>query len=303
MRVKEFFKNLGCGAVMGVAVIIPGVSGGTLAVLLNIYDKLISAISNLRKDFKNSFKFLLPVVLGIAIGFAAMYFPLQFALDYAPLPTVLLFIGLMLGSFPKLFKDSAKLGFKKLNIINIIIPLAAVIGICFIPNIGNVSLNADMPVYTYFLLILMGAVAACALVIPGVSGSMMLMIFGYYEPILDTFKGLFTNFGHSAAVLGLFALGIIIGFFSIAKLMKFFLDKFPRGTSWAILGFVVGSIPAILIAFDYSSAPLDAIQIAIGVILCIAGAIASFAFTSWAEKRIEKPTVTPAPEKTQNPEN
>ena len=286
---KDFFKNLGCGAVIGVAVIIPGVSGGTLAVLLNIYDKLIGAVSNLRRDFKNSIKFLLPVALGIAVAFAAMYFPLQFALDYAPLPTVLLFVGLMLGSFPKLFKDSVKLGFKKLDIINLIVPLAAVIGICFIPNIGNVNLGVDMHASTYFILILMGAVAACALVVPGVSGSMMLMIFGYYEPILDTFKGLFTNFGHSIVVLGGFALGIIIGFFSIAKLMKLFLDKFPRGTHWAIIGFVVGSIPAILIAFDYSSAPINAVQIAIGVILLLAGAIASFAFTSWAESRIKKP--------------
>ena len=285
---REFFKNLGCGAVIGVAVIIPGVSGGTLAVLLNIYDKLIGAVGNLRRDFKNSFKFLLPVALGIVIAFAAMYFPLQFALEYAPLPTVLLFVGLMLGTFPKLLKDSAKLGFKKLDIVNIIVPLAAVIGICFIPNIGNVSLNADMHASTYFILILMGAVAACALVVPGVSGSMMLMIFGYYEPILDTFKGLFANFGHSIVVLGGFALGIVVGFFSIAKLMKLLLDKFPRGTHWAIVGFVVGSVPAILIAFDYSSAPLDAIQIAIGIILCIAGTIASFAFTSWAESRLKK---------------
>ena len=145
MRVKEFFKNLGCGAAIGVAVIIPGVSGGTLAVLLNIYDKMISAVSNLKSDFKNSIKFLLPIALGIVIAFAAMYFPLQFTLERAPLPTVLLFVGLMLGTFPKLLKDSAKLGFKKLDILNLIIPLAVVVGICFIPYIGDVSLGADMP--------------------------------------------------------------------------------------------------------------------------------------------------------------
>lgn len=285
---KDFFKNLGCGAVIGVAVIIPGVSGGTLAVLLNIYDRLIGAISNIKKNFKNSFKFLLPVVLGIAIAFGAMYFPLQFALEHAPLPTVLLFVGLMLGSFPKLLSDSAKLGFKKLNIISVIIPLVAVIGICFIPYIGEANLNADMPVQTYFILVLMGAVASCALVIPGVSGSMMLMIFGYYRPILDAFSGLFTSFGHYALVLVLFALGIIVGFFSIAKLMKLLLDKFPRGTHWAIIGFVLGSIPAILIAFDYSSAFLNDVQIAMGILLCIAGGIASFAFISWAESHLKK---------------
>lgn len=298
---KEFFKNFGCGAAIGVAVIIPGVSGGTLAVLLNVYDKLISAISNLRKDFKNSIKFLFPIVLGIVVAFAAMYFPLQFALERAPLPTVLLFVGLMLGSFPKLFKDSVKLGFKKTDIINIIIPLAAVIGICFIPNIGDVNLGADMPAGTYFMLVLMGAIAACALVIPGVSGSMMMMIFGYFEPVLATFKGLFTNFGHSAAVLALFALGIVVGFFSIAKLMKLFLDKFPRGTHWAIIGFVIGSIPAILIKFNsnYGFSSLDAVQIAVGIALCIAGGIGSYAFTSWAEARLKKVAKKDIPAETQ----
>lgn len=300
---KEFFKNFGCGAIMGVAVLVPGVSAGTVAVLLNIYDKMISSINNLGKDFKNSFKFLLPIILGIIVGFVAIYFPLDYAIKYAPMPTVLLFVGLMLGTFPKLIKDTAKMGFKKLNILSIILPLAAVIGMCFIPNIGNVNLDSDMPIQNYFILVLIGALAAGALFVPGISGSMILMIFGYYEPILDTISALFTDFGHSVAVLGLFALGVIIGFFSITKLMKLLLDKFPRGTRWAIIGFIVGSIPAILITFDYASAPLDAWQIAIAVILCIGGGIGSFFFTRWSDKRIKKSEAQSAPEEIQNPEN
>ena len=81
MKVKTFFKNFGIGALIGVAMIIPGVSGGTIAVLLNIYDKLICAISDLRRDFKNSFKFLLPIVLGAVAAVVATYFPIKFFID------------------------------------------------------------------------------------------------------------------------------------------------------------------------------------------------------------------------------
>lgn len=284
---KDFFKRFGIGAVIGVAMIIPGVSGGTIAVLLDIYDKLIGAISDLRKKFKESFFYLLPIVIGAGLAIVAAYFPLKFFLDRAPLPTVLLFAGLMAGSFPKMFKDTLKNGFKKINILSISLPLVAVIGICFIPSLGEVNLGADMNVYQYFLLILIGAVASCALVIPGVSGSMLLLILGYYKPILNTISALTTSFGHSILILLLFALGLLVGFFSIAKLMKFLLYKFPRGTRWAIIGFVTGSIPAIFITFgdNFPDTAISILHIAAGALLCLAGIIASFALTAYLEEK------------------
>lgn len=293
MKVKDFFKKFGIGAVIGAAMIIPGVSGGTIAVLCNIYDKLISAISDLRRDFKNSFMFLLPIALGAICAVAAIFYPLKLLFEVAPFPTVMLFLGLMLGGVPKLFKDGAKNGFKKINIISVLLPLAAVVGICFIPSLGEADLTAAMPVWGYFVLILVGAVASCALVVPGVSGSMLLMIFGYYNSILNTVTALKTDFGHSLLVLALFALGILIGFFSIAKLMKLLMKKFPRGTFWAIFGFVIGSLPAILLTYDgnfpdFTLASLDAVHISVGVILAVAGAIASFALTAVLEAKMKK---------------
>ncbi len=293
MKVKNFFFDMARGAAIGIAMIIPGVSGGTLAVLMNVYDKLIGAISNLRRDFKNSFFFLLPILLGAAIGVIAAYFPLKYALKYAPFPTVLLFVGLMVGSCPKIIKDGIKQGFKPLNIVSIIIPLAAVIGICFIPSLGKADLSPSMQWYGYILIILIGMVGSCALVIPGVSGSMLLLILGYYEAIFDTVSALKTDFGHSVLVLFLFAAGVIIGFFSIAKLMKLFMTKFPRGTLWAIIGFVIGSIPAILITYNsnFPEQPypsLNTAHIAVGIVLCVLGIIASFALTAYVEARNKK---------------
>ena len=293
MKVKDFFKKFGIGAVIGAAMIIPGVSGGTIAVLCNIYDKLINAISDLRRDFKNSFMFLLPIALGAICAVAAIFYPLKLLFEVAPFPTVMLFLGLMLGGVPKLFKDGAKNGFKKTDIISVLLPLAAVVGICFIPSLGEADLTAAMPIWGYFVLIIVGAVASCALVVPGVSGSMLLMIFGYYNSILNTVTALKTDFGHSLLVLALFALGILIGFFSIAKLMKLLMKKFPRGTFWAIFGFVIGSLPAILLTYDgnfpdFTLASLDAVHISVGVILAVAGAIASFALTAVLEAKMKK---------------
>lgn len=306
MKIKNFIFNMLKGGAVGIAMIIPGVSGGTLAVLLGIYEKIIDSISNLGKKFKESFLFLLPVVLGALVAVIAAYFPLKLALDRVPLATVLLFAGLMVGSMPKMIKDGIKQGFKKINVLSLVLPLAAVIGICFIPGLGEADLSSSMPVWGYFVLILIGAVASCALVIPGISGSMLLLIFGYYNAIFDTVSSLKTDFGHSLLVLFCFAAGLILGFFSIAKLMKVFLNKFPRGTTWAINGFVIGSIPAIFITFSenfkdvLTQYPIDGIQIGIGAVLCVAGIIATFALTAYVESKNKKKEEIISPENNQN---
>lgn len=308
MKFKNFLLDTAKGAAIGVAMIIPGVSGGTLAVLMNVYDKLIGAISNILKDFKNSVKTLLPIMLGAVLAVAAAYFPLKYALRHAPFPTVMLFAGLMLGSCPKMVKDGIKNGFKALDVISILLPLALVIGVCFIPNLGSADLSAEMPVYGYFLLILIGAVASCALVVPGVSGSMLLLIFGYYNEILETVSLLKDDFGHAILVLLIFAVGIVVGFFSIAKLMKYLLGKFPRATNWAIIGFVVGSIPAIFITYnnnfpEFEYTVLSAAHIAVGCVLCVLGIIGAYALTAFVGHKYRLTEKQETTEQSDIPEN
>lgn len=290
MKAKGFLINMLKGGAIGLAMIIPGVSGGTLAVLLGIYDKIIGSISELFKDFKASFLFLLPILLGAVVAFAALYFPLNLALKYAPFPTIMLFAGFMLGSTPDMILGARKDGFKKFDIASVLIPLAVVVGICFIPNMGDVDLSAAMPWHTYLVLAVMGVLASCALVVPGISGSMLLLIFGYYEPILSMISGLRTDFGHSLLVLAIFALGVVVGFFTIAKLMKYLLSKFHRSTMWAIVGFVIGSIPAVIITFfrKYGVAYLDTLQICLGVATFIIGAIATYFIALYAKKKQNK---------------
>ena len=286
----KFLVSMLKGAAIGVAMIIPGVSGGTIAVLFNIYENLINAISNLKKDFKNSFLYLLPIVLGMVLAFAAMYFPLKLALKHFPVQTISLFSGLMLGSIPMLFKQSLDNGFKKVDFIAGLITFVLVIGICFIPNMGNVDLSINMPKYGYVLLFLIGILGSCALVIPGISGSMLLLIFGYYEPILDTISELTNNFTHSLAVLASVGLGIVFGFVVVAKLMNYLLTKYKRITYWAIVGFVIGSIPAIFLSYDYTDVSINAITITSSIIVFILGSILSFYLIKLSGKKTQNNT-------------
>lgn len=289
-KAKTFLLDMLKGGAIGIAMIIPGVSGGTLAVMMGVYDKIIESIGGLFKHFKKSVLCLLPILLGAILAFAAMYVPLQYALEYAPFPTILLFAGFMLGSCPDLIMQSKDNGFKKFDVASVIIPLAVVVGICFIPSMGSVDLTPSMQTGGYFLLLLMGFLASCALVVPGISGSMLMLIFGYYQPLMDTIKGIFTNFGHSALVLCCFAIGVVIGFFTIAKLMQILLKKFPRSTMWAIVGFVIGSIPAVVITFfhEYGAACLNPLQISLGVVMFIVGGVATFLLAAYARKVTQK---------------
>jgi len=282
---NKTLTNILKGCAIGVAMIIPGVSGGTIAVLLNIYEDMINAIADLKKDFKKSFKYLLPIGIGMVLAFAAMYYPLKYALNYVPLQTITLFAGLMLGSVPSMFKDAKSNGFKYIDLIASVLSFVIVVGICFLPNMGNVDLTSKLNTLDYALLFIIGILGSCALVIPGISGSMLLLIFGYYQPILNTISGLKYDFSHSFVILMTFGLGIIFGFFTIAKVMKYLFNKFQRTTYWAIFGFVVGSLIAIYLSFDFSSIVLNSITIISSIIVGIIGCLVSYKLIKLSTKQ------------------
>lgn len=285
MSIKNSIFRTLKGAAIGVAIIIPGISGGTVAVLLEIYEEMIKAISSLRKEFKKSVLYLLPILIGMIIAFGIMYFPMKYALLYIPLQTISLFAGLMIGSCPKMITDAKKNGFKMINLISLIVPFVFVLGICFIPDMGDVDLSIDMPIINYLLLFIVGVVASYTLVIPGVSGSMFLLIIGYYHLIFNTISQIKTNPGHSILVLMIFAIGLLVGFFTIAKIMKVLLEKYPRATYWAIVTFVICSIPAIYISFDYTKAVFNIITVITSSICVVLGIIGSYLVTIVTNKK------------------
>ncbi len=246
-RLVEFLLNVLRGAAIGIAFIIPGFSGGSVAAILGIYEKLVGSVADLFKHFKSSILFLLPILLGMILGIAALIFPIQWGLQNFPIPTVSLFVGLALGGLPSV-TEKVKGGRPKwTHIIACIVPLAVAASLCFLPLAGEVDL-LHQNFGGYLLLILIGAVGACALVVPGISGSMLLLIFGYYNPLVQLLTGhllMGQDVGVSLLVFLCTGIGVVGGFFGISVLMKYLLKKFPRGTYFAIIGFIIGSIPAV----------------------------------------------------------
>lgn len=261
----KYLKIMVKGAIIGIGMIIPGVSGGTLAVLLGIYEELITKISNLKNDFMESVKFLFPLLLGMVLAFVAMYFPLKLALDHIPFELCMVFVALMICSTPKIGKDAYCSGFKGWDSLFFILAFGICIGLCFIPMGKDLVLNLKMPWYMYLVLFGVGILASVALVVPGISGSMLLLIIGLYKPLLDTISNLFKTPLDAIIILFIFVVGLIIGFFTIAKLMKFLLSKYEHQTKWAILGFVVASIIALFLAFDFKNL-LTPLHISIGCV-------------------------------------
>lgn len=275
MKLKNNVMSILKGAAIGIACIVPGVSGGTLAVILGIYDDILRAVSNIRKEFKKSFFYLLPIIIGIVVGLAAMVVPLQLAFKHFPLPTVTLFVGFIIGGLPSLLHKVDR----KPTIggsITFVISLAVAIGLCFIGAGRDVILGEGMEWWLYLALVGIGVLGSAALTVPGISGSMLLLILGFYEPILGVAKDLlsFNNVGISILILFLFAVGVAIGFFLISKLMTFLLKKVPYLTYMGIIGFILGSIFSIFYSIKDNVIPSGAntgLTIALTVIVALVG--------------------------------
>ena len=304
--VKQFFADIARGVAIGIAFIIPGFSGGSVAAILGVYERLVGAIADFFKHFKSSIKTLLPIAIGMIVGVAALIFPIQWGLSHAPIPTVSLFVGLALGGLPSVTDKcgGGKPSWK--HFLALFIPLGLAAGLGFLPvgkEVDLFSLNAG----GYFLLLFIGIIGSSALVIPGISGSMLLLIFGYYDPIVNMVTGSLLKgqqVGTCILVLGTLAVGIVAGFFAISVLMKFLLKKFPRGTYFAILGFIVGSIPAVYLSTVHKYSELSGLYVhawywIVSAVLLLVGIALSLILVWFAKYRQVKKSEQKAEQKTE----
>ncbi len=262
------------GFVLGIANVIPGISGGTIAITLGIYERIIEMISHFTKKLKENIKFLLLLGSGILIAIALFSNIIGYSLDNFPFATILFFIGFILGGMPVLFKK-VKSTFKVSNVIIFIITFALVMLMTFI-NAGTVSKtiqNVDLT--TIIILFSCGLVGAASMVLPGISGSFVLMLLGYYEPIINTIRSLtkFQNIVHNVLILGVFGIGVLAGIIGMAKLIEWLLKKYEIKTYWGIIGFVIASIISIFISAINSSPQI--LEIVIGIVLLLIGMLLS----------------------------
>lgn len=232
------------GFFMGIANIIPGFSGGTMAIILKIYDRFIYDLSDITKHPIKAIKDLFFIGIGLVIGMVFAMFTIALLLEKFPFPTIMLFVGLIIGSLPELFKESVKDNKTKLNYLFIIPTLAFMILIPFL-NLKEAELEISFKALS--LIFLMGVISSVAMVIPGISGSFTLMAFGYYALILNTGTGFMKGFIKGDNVVDefitmlVFTIACVIGILTISKIMGILLKKYKNAVYFAIIGFIVGS--------------------------------------------------------------
>ncbi len=253
----KFVLEMLRGMVIGLANIIPGVSGGTMMVSMGIYDTLIHCITHLFKEFKKSILTLLPYAVGMVLAIGGLSFALKWAFAVYPLPTNTLFIGLILGGLPAILRQvkGKKKGAVGAVLFVVFFALIIVMQIFQSEHVATITLSFGEVIKLFAL----GAVASATMVIPGVSGSMILKLLGYYEPVVTVaIPGLISGLAHgewaavgaNVGILLPFGLGIVVGIFAIAKLIEVLLAHWEGQTYCAILGLVTASPVAILMATE-----------------------------------------------------
>lgn len=267
------------GFIIGIANIIPGVSGGTLAITLGIYEKLIETIGHFFSNLKENLKFLIPIGVGAGLSIVVLSNIIKYSLKYYKLPTTLFFVGLIVGGLPLLVKKIKEdKNYKKdySNYVVLFITFVLVTMFAFMKDSGAKVVLEHMMSVDYLKLFLVGVVAAGTMVIPGISGSFVLMLLGYYEPIINVISDVthFNNIINNGLIILPFGLGIIIGIVVIARIIEYLLSKQPIKTYYGIIGFVCASLIAILMPLF--SLKFSIANILIGLVLMFVGIIIAY---------------------------
>lgn len=282
----NFLVDLIKGVFVGIANVIPGVSGGTMAVSFGIYDKLLNAISSLLKSFKKSFFTLLPIILGMAIGVVGFTYIIPWLLANFPFATSCAFTGLIIGGIPAILrslKDGWQSEEKKSLLVNILvflILLAIAMAMVFLNGDSESGIALTASAGMIMKIFFMGVIASATMVIPGVSGSLVLMILGYYFGVINSVK----QFVEALRTLNLqgmlnqlyilipFAIGCVLGIFFISKLISYLLKHFVSATFSGIFALVASSPISIFykVNQEYSMKGTSATSIIVGVVLLVA---------------------------------
>ena len=280
------------GVFIGIANIIPGVSGGTIALSMGIYDKLIGAVSNFLKDWKKSVITLLPILVGCGIGLVGFTFAIEYLLSEHTFVTCMTFIGLILGGLPVLIHQlKGKLAERggSIGISGVICFLLLFAFAILLPLFGTdeevmktLTASPALMVILFFI----GIIASATMVIPGVSGSLVLMILGYYYGIIESIKNFLEALKamdipaltNGFLVLAPFGVGVLLGIFLIAKLITFLFERYGVQTYCAILGLILSSPFAIFYntGLFEQLGDLNFMLILAGLILAVVGGVVTW---------------------------
>ncbi len=276
-KFKTYIVTFLMGVIMGIANIIPGVSGGTIAVGLGIFDKLIESVNNILKKPKTYLPFLIPLGLGMVFGILAFSGIISFGLENYSFITNMFFVGLVVSSIPLILNSAKKGNYNPKNTIFALDGFVIVLVLAVLEKNGVANSSGNVGVIK---LLVSGAIASSAMVIPGISGSFMMILLGVYDILLnalDLLKDWLLNptntdlLIESLQVLVPLGIGIVLGVLLISKVISYLFAKFSSQTYFVILGLIFGSMFSIFMNPDTYTTGSDPIGIIIGIVLGIIG--------------------------------
>ena len=269
-KFKSYLAVIGKGVCVGGSMLVPGVSGGSMAMILGIYDKLIDAVSSFFKHIAWSIKFLAAFCISAVIGMIVFAKPLLGLIERFPMVMLYFFIGAVFGSVPMIIKKAEVKKFNWGVIVYPIIGLLMMGGIALLPT-DLLSGANQSGILSYLPILIAGIVIAVALVLPGISVSYMLLVLGLYEETMKAISELDIGF------LMPLALGLGLGIILTTKLLEQAMKKQPGPTYLIILGFILASCIDI-----FPGIPSGA-TIIFAILLFIIGAIIMYRLSEWED--------------------
>lgn len=263
-KVKDIIMNLINGLCMALADSVPGVSGGTIAFLLGFYDKFIGSLDDLFRgkieEKKTALKFLIKIGCGWLIGFLIAATVLSSLFNEHIYTMSSLFLGFILLAIPVFIKEEKNvLKGKYKNLIFTLIGIVVVVGITILNSAGGINIDVNsLNIGTIVYVFIAAMIAITAMILPGISGSTLLLIFGLYIPIMTKIKTLLTFDFSVLPILIVFGLGIITGILVFTKLIRKCLEKHRSQTIYTVLGMMIGSMYSIVMGPTTLEVPKEA---------------------------------------------
>jgi putative membrane protein len=249
----KFLSDFIKGLFIGIGAVAPGVSGGALAVIFGIYEKITDAIADVFKDFRKNVIFFFPIALGGGVGVLAFSKIMKYLFQYYDVQVKYLFIGLMLGTLPSLLKQANKKGFKRIYILPCIIAFGLTL-LAIALEKGGSSITPEIKP-GLLQLAAYGAIIGIGTIVPGISASFVLMYIGAYQVVLEGIANI------ELAVLMPVGIGFVVSIILFAKLISLLFKRIYGYTYYAVLGFVMGSVIAIFPGFAFGAKYLISIFI------------------------------------------
>ena len=282
------------GLFIGLAVIVPGVSGSAVAIIFKMYEKLLYAIGNLFKKFKKCIKFLLPILIGILVGFVLGFFGVRSLLNIIPFLVICLFAGLMFGAYPAITDQIKGTKLNAKYILLFIIGLAIPILVSCVSVFSDITQHSlsNLKFYHYILFAIIGFLVAITQLVPGLSATALLMSFGYFTPLMNSVS--LTNFKENPTIFLVYLcliIGFIIGLFVVSKGLNKILNRYKTPTFYCIAGLSLGSIvtmffnPEIMEIYVGWSDGGMVLDISMGVLVFIIGIVISYLFVRFERKK------------------